>query len=64
MSQPQIQELIETELKTKFVIKEKVNPELIAGFVLLVGDKLIDGSISGGLRKLKQEFEKNPYIKA
>ncbi len=38
------------------LIKEKVNEKLIGGFVLKVGDKQFDASISGGLRKLKKEF--------
>jgi F-type H+-transporting ATPase subunit delta len=42
---------------------EKVNPEMIGGFVLNVGDKQIDASIENKLKKLKLEFSQNPYIK-
>jgi len=38
------------------VIKEKVNSKLIGGFILKVGDKQFDASISSGLNKLKKEF--------
>ena len=38
------------------LIKEKVDDKLIGGFVLKVGDKQFDASVSGGLRKLKKEF--------
>lgn len=38
------------------IIKEKVNPDLIGGFVLKVGDKQFDASIANGLNKLKKEF--------
>jgi F-type H+-transporting ATPase subunit delta len=38
------------------VIKEKVNADLIGGFVLKVGDKQFDASIANGLNKLKKEF--------
>ena len=58
-----IVELIEKELNTKFELTEKVDPELIGGFQLLVGDKLFDGSIAARLRDLKQEFKNNPYVK-
>ncbi|RZK13692.1 MAG: hypothetical protein EOO43_17515 [Flavobacterium sp.] len=38
------------------VIKEKVNNKLIGGFILKVGDRQFDASISSGLNKLKKEF--------
>ncbi|NRF38839.1 MULTISPECIES: ATP synthase F1 subunit delta [Pedobacter] len=38
------------------VVKEKVNDKLIGGFILKVGDKQFDASISSGLSKLKKEF--------
>ncbi|HWW38747.1 ATP synthase F1 subunit delta [Pedobacter sp.] len=38
------------------LIKEKINANLIGGFVLKVGDKQFDASISNGLNKLKKEF--------
>lgn len=38
------------------VIKEKVNADLIGGFILKVGDKQFDASIASGLNKLKKEF--------
>lgn len=37
-------------------LKEKVNADLIGGFILKVGDKQFDASISSGLSKLKKEF--------
>lgn len=42
-------------------LTEKVDPALIGGFVLRVGDRLIDDSVSYRLRKLRNEFSKNPY---
>ena len=53
----------ETAMKTTFILTEEIDPELIGGYVLKVGDKIYDGSLSAGLRKLKNEFEGNPYIK-
>jgi F-type H+-transporting ATPase subunit delta len=38
------------------VIKEKVNENLIGGFILKVGDRQFDASISGSLNKLKKEL--------
>ncbi len=38
------------------VLKEKINADLIGGFILKVGDKQFDASIAHGLNKLKKEF--------
>lgn len=38
------------------IIKEKVNEELIGGFILKVGDRQFDASITGSLNKLKKEL--------
>ena len=42
---------------------EKVDKDLIGGFVLRVGDNEINASIKSKLHKLSQEFSKNEYIK-
>lgn len=42
---------------------EKVDPEMIGGFVLNVGDRQIDASIKNKLKSLKLKFSQNPYIK-
>ena len=35
---------------------EKVDPALIGGFILTVGDRQIDASVSGSLMRLKKDF--------
>ena len=47
---------------SSFEIIEKVNPEIIGGFILRVGDRQIDTSISKEIRELKKAFSDNPYI--
>lgn len=42
------------------VLKNEVNPEILGGFVLRVGDVQYDASIINNFRKLKEEF-KNQY---
>ena len=52
------------ELSGKRVeLKEKINPELIGGFVLQINDKQIDTSISTRLKELRVKFSENPYIR-
>ncbi|MBC6991460.1 ATP synthase F1 subunit delta [Hymenobacter sp. BT491] len=42
-------------------LNEKVDEALIGGFILRVGDRQIDDSVRYRLRKLRNEFSKNPY---
>ncbi len=58
-----ILEMVEKQMSTSFKMEEKVDPELIGGFSLKVGDLLFDGSIATRLRDLKKEFLNNPYVK-
>lgn len=47
---------IEASTKGQVKLTAKVDPALIGGFVITVGDKQIDTSIAGSLAKLKKEF--------
>ncbi|HEY9007557.1 ATP synthase F1 subunit delta [Ohtaekwangia sp.] len=42
---------------------ERVDKDMIGGFVLEVGDKQIDTSIKNKLKALKVKFSENPYVK-
>ena len=44
-------------------LKEIVDPEIIGGMILRVGDKQVDESIRRKLTNLEMEFDDNPYIK-
>ena len=43
-------------------LKEKVNKDIIGGFVLKVGDKQIDESVKTKLQRLKNKFKDNSYV--
>lgn len=43
-------------------LEEKVDPALIGGFVLQVGDKLVDASIIYDLRAIAKQFDNNDFI--
>ena len=43
-------------------LEERVDPELIGGFVLQVGDKLVDASIAYDLKNISKQFESNDFI--
>jgi F-type H+-transporting ATPase subunit delta len=42
---------------------EKVDHDMIGGFVLNVGDRQIDASIKNKIKTLKLKFSQNPYVK-
>jgi len=44
-------------------LKTTVDPDMIGGFVLNVGDRQIDASIKNKLKALKVKFSQNEYIK-
>ncbi|NQX90682.1 MAG: ATP synthase F1 subunit delta [Flavobacteriales bacterium] len=41
---------------------EKIDPSIVGGFLLRVGDKMIDSSVQSKFRKLRQEFTGNSYV--
>jgi F-type H+-transporting ATPase subunit delta len=43
-------------------LETEVRAELIGGFVLEIGDELMDASVAFDLRKVKQQFENNDFI--
>lgn len=49
--------------KKQIELKEIVDPDLIGGFILKVGDRQVDASIKSKLKILKVDFSQNPYIK-
>jgi F-type H+-transporting ATPase subunit delta len=51
-----------TNLYDKVELTEKVDKDLIGGFIIRVGDKQYDESVARKLNNLKREFSKNPYI--
>lgn len=49
--------------KEQVELVEKVDHDMIGGFILNVGDRQIDTSIRNKLKALKVKFSENPYIK-
>lgn len=51
-----IKDILEHEFKAKVELNQKVNDELIGGFILRVEDKQFDASISTQLKKVKDQL--------
>ena len=57
-----ILQLLNTQDGSSIEVIEKINPDIIGGFIVRVDDKQIDASISRKLNDLRQDFSKNQYI--
>ncbi|MCW5910292.1 MAG: ATP synthase F1 subunit delta [Cyclobacteriaceae bacterium] len=49
--------------KKEVELEERVDKDLIGGFILNVGDRQIDASVKSKLKALKLKFSENPYVK-
>lgn len=54
--------LRKTTAMEKIDLDTKVDPDIIGGFVLQVGDKLVDASISYDLKSIARQFENNDFV--
>ena len=43
-------------------LEETVNPDIIGGFVLEMGDKMVDASVSYDLKAIAKQFKNNDFI--
>lgn len=55
-------EMLKDSNNSEIELHEKIDKDLIGGFILRVGDKQYDASILSDLRKLARQFSTNPYI--
>lgn len=55
--------LIEDATKKKVELIDKVDVDMIGGYIIKVGDRQFDTSIRRKLDELKREFSKNIYLK-
>lgn len=58
----QVMEVVKTLAHDSIELNEHVDPDLIGGLVLRVGDNQIDASVSKKLNELRKEFSRNPYV--
>lgn len=62
-----VDEILESAKKSigtqyEYQIQNKIDPSLIGGFILRVGDKQIDASVRDKFNRLKKEFDINDYV--
>jgi len=59
----EVMSILKRETKSEVELVERVNKDLIGGFILRLGDKQFDASISKSLRAIAKEFRSNPVLK-
>lgn len=50
--------LLDTTAYVQFEIQYDINPSLIGGIIIRIGDRVVDGSVAGRLARLKSELMK------
>ncbi len=58
-----VMEIVKGVSTSEVVLEEKIDKNIIGGFIIRVGDKQIDASIARKLNNLKRSFKENPFIK-
>ena len=53
-SKTQLQQQLNTLFEADVQMTDNINPELIGGFILRVGDQLYDASLSSGLKRMRK----------
>ena len=53
---------LEAQTGKTIQLEETIDPTLIGGFLLRIGDRQIDSTVKNKLRRLKNDFKDNPYI--
>lgn len=43
-------------------LEERIDPEILGGFIIRFGDQMVDTSVRTGIRNLRREFSDNPYV--
>lgn len=54
-------DLVTEATKAQIILDTRIDPSLIGGFVLRVGDRQVDTSLSSSLKKLKKEFAQKVF---
>lgn len=56
--------MVEGITKKEVELEEKVDTDIIGGYILRVGDLELNSSLAEKLKRLKTEFNDNPYVAA
>ncbi len=63
VTRKQIIEIVKGQSTSEVIIQEKIDKNVIGGFIIRVGDKQVDATIARKINSLKRSFKENPFIK-
>jgi F-type H+-transporting ATPase subunit delta len=63
VTRKKVMEIVKGVNSSDVVLEEKIDKNILGGFVIRVGDKQLDASIASKLSSLKQTFKENPFNK-
>jgi F-type H+-transporting ATPase subunit delta len=63
ITRKKVMEIVKGASDSDVVLEEKIDKNIIGGFIIRVGDKQVDASIAQKLNSLKRTFKENPFIK-
>lgn len=58
----EVLDLVKKSGDQEVAVTEKVDKDILGGFVLRIGDTQVDSSLKSKLQKLTRSFNENPYI--
>ena len=58
-----VMEIVKGATTSDVVLQEKIDKNIIGGFIIRVGDKQVDASIAKKINSLKRTFKENPFTK-
>lgn len=58
-----ILDILKKEIAGDVELQASVDPELVGGFILNIGDRQLDASLRSKFNTLRQEFNTNQYVK-
>ncbi|MEM7162985.1 MAG: ATP synthase F1 subunit delta [Bacteroidota bacterium] len=58
----EIMAVVKKMAKNEVELKEIIDPDIIGGFIVKVGDQQVDASVIRKLTEYRKTFSKNPYI--
>ncbi len=58
----EIMQVVKKMAPNQVELKEIIDPEIIGGFIIKVGDKQVDASVLRKLTEYRKTFSKNPYV--
>ena len=63
VTRKKVMEIVKGGTTSEVVLQEKIDKNIIGGFIIRVGDKQVDASIARKINSLKRTFKENPFIK-